>query len=138
MAVWRRASPGRVSTLALAATLILILIVFPLLSMAHRAPWPLWGHSGKIRVLTIIGGLVVGVPALMGIALVQRRVNDQEEGPVDKDDVPAALEARSQILRFLSVAGAVIGLAVLAAGALRKASVKRPPPGVRAGRHVPG
>ena len=126
MAVWRQASPGRFSTLALAAALILILIVFPLLSMAHRAPWPLWGHSGKIRVLTIIGGLVVGVPALMGIALVQRRVNDQEEGPVDKDDVPAALEARSQILRFLSVAGAVIGLAVLAAGALRKATV---PPG---------
>jgi hypothetical protein len=65
----------------------------------------------------------VGVPALMGIALVQQQVNDQAAGPVDRDDVPAALQARSQILRFLSVAGAVIGLAVLAAGALRKATV---------------
>jgi hypothetical protein len=37
--------------------------------------------------------------------------------------VAAALEARSRALRFLSVAGAVIGLAVLAAGALRKATV---------------
>lgn len=135
--VWRNTSPGHASTLALAAALILILIVFPLLSMAHRATWPLWAHSGKIRVLTIIGGLAVGVPALMGIALVQRRVNDQEAGPVDKDDVPAAIKARSQILRFLSAAGAVIGLAVLAAGALRNATVPRfvrddsfPPQGV--------
>jgi hypothetical protein len=124
-AVWRDTSPGHVSTLALAATLILILIVFPLVSIARRAPWPLWGHTGKIQILTIIGGLAVGVPALMGIALVQRQVNDQEAGPVDKEDVPAALKARSQILRFLGVAGAVIGLAVLAAGALRKAAVPR-------------
>lgn len=122
-AVWRQGSPGRSSTLALAVTLILILVVFPLVSIVARAPWPLWGHSGKIRTLTIIGGLAVGVPALMGIALVQQQVNDQVAGPVDKDDVPAALQARSQILRFLSVAGAVIGLAVLAAGALRKATV---------------
>ncbi|MGH2653162.1 MAG: hypothetical protein ACRDHV_02285 [Actinomycetota bacterium] len=40
-----------------------------------------------------------------------------------QDDLAAAVQARSQILRFLSVAGAVIGLAVLAAGALRKATV---------------
>jgi hypothetical protein len=124
--VWKRTPPGHASTLALAAALILILVVFPLVSIVARNPWPLWGHSGKIRVLTIIGGLAVGVPALMGIALIQRQVNDQEAGPVDKDDVPAALEARSQILWFLSVAGAVIGLAVLAAGALRNATV---PPG---------
>lgn len=126
-AVWRQGSPGRSSTLALAVTLILILVVFPTVSIVARAPWPLWGHSGKIRALTIIGGLAVGVPALMGIALVQQQVNDQVAGPVDKDDVPAALRARSQILRFLSVAGAVIGLAVLAAGALREATV---PPGL--------
>lgn len=127
VAVWRHAPPGRYAMLTLAGALTLILIVFPLFSMTARVSWPLWGHSMKIRALTIIGGLVVGVPALSGIALVQRQVIGREAGPVGKDDVPAALQARSQIVRFLSVAGAVIGLAVLAAGALRKATV---PPGL--------
>lgn len=122
-AVWRQARPGRLGVLALAGTLALILIVFPMVSAAARVSWPLWQHSTKIRALTTVGGLVVGVPALVGIALVQRQVSDRENGWVDKDDMPATLAARSQILRFLSVAGAVIGMAVLAAGALRKATV---------------
>jgi hypothetical protein len=94
---------------------------------------PLWGHTPKIRVLTVIGGLVVGVPALSGIALVQRQASERAREPIGEDDVAAALEARSRILRFLSVAGAVIGLAVLAAGALRKATV----PDFVAGREFP-
>lgn len=122
-AVWRRASPGRASTLVLAVILILVLIVLPLSSVVFGTDYPLWGHAGKMLVLTLIGGLGVGVPALMGIALVQRQVNEQERGPVDRDDVPAAVQARSQILRFLSVAGAVIGLALLASGALRNATI---------------
>lgn len=126
IAVWRQAPPGRYAMLTLAGALALILIVLPLFSITARVSWPLWGHSMKIRSLTIIGGLIVGVPALSGIALVQRQVIEREAGPIGKEDVPAALQARSQILRFLSVAGAVIGLAVLAAGALRKATV---PPG---------
>jgi hypothetical protein len=50
---------------------------------------------------------------------VQRRLLDE----VDKVDVLAALEACTDLQRFLSVAGGVIGLAVLAAGALRQAVV---------------
>jgi hypothetical protein len=123
VAVWREAKAGRYAILTLAGALALILIVFPMFSAAAQVSWPLWGHSAKTRALTIIGGLVVGVPALLGIALVQRRLNRQETEPMGKDDVPVAIQARSQILRFLSVAGAVIGLAVLAAGALRKAAV---------------
>jgi hypothetical protein len=109
--------------LALAGALVLIVIVFPLLSSAARISWPLWGHSLKIHALTIVGGLLVGIPALLGIALVQQQINDREAGPLQKDDVATSIQARSDILRFLSVAGAVIGLAVLAAGALRKATV---------------
>jgi uncharacterized membrane protein YagU involved in acid resistance len=121
--VWRRAKLGRPATVAIAAALILILIVFPLFSQAGEIPWPLWGHHSKTRALTIIGGLLVGVPALSGIALVQQQVRRRETEPIDDEDVRTALEARTEMLRFLSVAGAVIGLAVLAAGALRKATV---------------
>jgi hypothetical protein len=121
--VWRTARVGRPEMMALAAVLVLILVVFPLFSAAAKIPWPLWGQQLKTRALTIIGGLLVGVPALCGVALVQQRVRPREMEPIDDADVRAALEARAQMLRFLSVAGAVIGLAVLAAGALRKATV---------------
>jgi hypothetical protein len=122
-AVWRRARPGRAAMLTLAGTLAVVVIALPIFSAAARVSWPLWGHTMKIRALTIIGGLVAGVPALSGIALVQRQASERATGRIGEDDVAAALEARSQILRFLSVAGGVIGLAVLAAGALRKATV---------------
>jgi hypothetical protein len=122
-AVWRQAKPGRAAMVTLAGTLAVIVIALPLFSAAARVSWPLWGHTMKIRALTIIGGLVAGVPALSGIALVQRQAGERATGRIGEDDVAAALEARSQILRFLSVAGGVIGLAVLAAGALRKATV---------------
>jgi len=122
-AVWRQAKPGRAAMLTLAGTLAVIVIALPIFSAAARVAWPLWGHTMKIRALTIIGGLVAGVPALAGIALVQRQASERATGRIGMDDVAAALEARSRILRFLSVAGGVIGLAVLAAGALREATV---------------
>jgi hypothetical protein len=120
-AVWRRAKPGRAATLTLAGVIAAIVIALPLVSAGVSGP--LWGHTPKIRALTVIGGLLVGVPALSGIAMVQRQASELAREPIGEDDVAAALEARSRILRFLSVAGAVIGLAVLAAGALRKATV---------------
>jgi hypothetical protein len=121
--VWRRTRLGRSAMVAIAAALVLILIVFPLFSLAAEIPWPLGGHQLKTRALTIIGGLLVGVPALSGIALVQEQVRRRETEPIDNEDLRVALEARTEMLRFLYVAGAVIGLAVLAAGALRKATV---------------
>lgn len=120
---WRRARIGRPATVALAGALILILVVFPMLSLAREIPWPLWGHQPKVRLLTVVGGLLVGVPALSGIALVQQRVRRRETEPIDTDDVRFEVEARSEILRYLFMAGAVIGLAVLSAGALREATV---------------
>jgi uncharacterized membrane protein YagU involved in acid resistance len=123
--VWRRARLGRSAMVALAAALLLILVVFPVFSLAAKIPWPLWGQQLKTRALTIIGGVLVGVPALSGIGLVQQQVRRRETEPIDDEDVRAALEARAQMLRFLSMAGAVIGLAVLAAGALRQATVPK-------------
>jgi hypothetical protein len=122
-AVWRQGKPGRAAMLTLAGALAVIVIALPLFSAAARVSWPLWGHTTKIRALTIIGGLVAGIPALAGIALVQRQVGERATGQIGEDDVTAYLQARSQIPRFLSVAGGVIGLAILAAGALRKATV---------------
>jgi hypothetical protein len=120
---WRRARIGRAAMVLLAGALILILVVFPMLSLAREIPWPLWGHQQKVRVLTVVGGLLVGVPALSGIALVQQRVRRRETEPIDTDDVRFGIEARSEILQYLFLAGAVIGLAVLSAGALREATV---------------
>jgi hypothetical protein len=122
-ALWRRARPARAATLALAVVIAVIVIGLPFVSAAAGVSWPLWGHTPKIRLLTVVGGLVAGVPALAGIALVQRQASERAREPIGQDDVAAAMEARSRALRFLSVAGAVIGLAVLAAGALRKATV---------------
>ena len=70
-AVWRRARTGRAATLALAGVIAVIVIGLPFVSAAAGVSWPLWGHTPKIRLLTIVGGLVAGVPALAGIALVQ-------------------------------------------------------------------
>lgn len=123
--LWRRAASVRLAILALAVTLVLILMVLPYFSSAAQIDWPLWGHSVKTRTLTIIAGITVGVPALLGIALAQRELSELESGAVAQDDIAAAIQARTRILRFLSIAGAVIGLAVLAAGALRKATVPR-------------
>jgi hypothetical protein len=121
--VWRQSPLGRNETLVLGAALIVIVIVFPLISVGHRVAWPLWGQSSKIQALTIIGGLAVGVPALSGIAMVQQQISARGARPVSASDIPAAVEGRRMITKFLSIAGAVIGLAVLASGALRKATV---------------
>ena len=126
VAVWNRARQGRSTTVVLAAALLLILVVFPtVISRLLVAPiqWPLWGHWWKTLALTSLGGLLVGVPALSGITLVHQRVRRRETEEIEKADVRGAVEARTEILRFLSLAGAVIGLAVLTTGALRKATV---------------
>jgi hypothetical protein len=121
--VWRRTTMGRASMLVLAGVLGLVVVALPFASTAGRIGWPLWGHQVKTTVLTIVGGVLVGVPALSGIGLVQERIRVRDAQPVTDADVPMALEARAELLRFLGIAGAVIGLAVLAAGALHRASV---------------
>ena len=120
-ALWRQTPDGRITSLLAAALPFLVITV--LLFSVPAVSWPLWGQTVKTRALTVIAGVVVGVPSLFGMALVQRRVSRQVRTPVTPEAVQVAVAARAQLLRFLSVAGAVIGLAVLAAGALRKATV---------------
>lgn len=120
---WRRAEVGRAAAVALAVVLAVIVVGFPSLSLAREIPWPLEGHQWKIRLLTVVGGLLVAVPALAGVALVHERVRHRSGAPIDRAEVAVVLDARAEVLRFLSVAGAVIGLAILAAGALQRATV---------------
>lgn len=121
--IWQRAKLGRLAAATLATVLVVILVVFPQFSAASEIQWPLWGQHLKTSVLTITGGLLVAVPALSGIALVQHRIRYRETEPIDDDDVRAAIEARTDMLRFLFLGGAAIGLAVLGSGTLHRATV---------------
>jgi hypothetical protein len=123
--VWRRTTMGRTSIVVLAGLLGLIVVALPFVSSAGDIEWPLWGQQFKIRALTVTGGVLVGVPALCGIALVQEQIRHRDLQPMQNEDVTTALTARGEMLRFLGIAGAVIGLAVLAAGALHRATVPR-------------
>ncbi len=123
VAGWRRVRPARTTIIVLGIVLTLALVALPTFSGATNIDWPLWGHNTKVRVVTLLGALGVGVPALLGIAIVERGAKQRGSSAFAVGDIAAAVEARSQIVRFLSIAGTVIGLAVLAAGALRKATV---------------
>lgn len=92
-------------------------------SPARGFDWPLYGHHLKVWTLTAAAAAGVGVPALFGISLVQDRVRRHEPEKMTTRDIEMALDARDQMKRFLGVAGAVIGLAVLATGGLRRATV---------------
>lgn len=104
------------------------LVVFALAALAMTSPargfdWPLVGHHLKVWTLTAAAAAGVGVPALFGIALVQDQVRRHEPQKLTTRDIEVALDARAQMKRFLGLAGAVIGLAVLASGGLRRATV---------------
>ena len=111
MLAWRRARVGRSTTLALSGVLVLILIVLPIVSSAARISWPLWGHQMKVRGLTIAGGLLAGVPALSGISLLHQQLERRRIERAIGEEVRAAIEARKELLRYLSVAGGVIAAA---------------------------
>jgi hypothetical protein len=105
------------------ALIVAALALLALFSPAREAPWPLVGHQVKAWVLTTAAAGGVGVPAVFGICLVQDRVRRHRPETMTTGDIEVALSARAQMRRFLGAAGAVIGLAVLASGALRLATV---------------
>ncbi|HEY8338883.1 MAG TPA: hypothetical protein VIK95_03380 [Egibacteraceae bacterium] len=119
---WRRAQAGRLAAVVVAVALLVAVVCVALSSPVVR--WPLEGHRWKILLLTAVGSVLVAVPALAGVALVHERVRHRSAAPIDSSSVVVLLEARAEALRFLSVAGGVIGLAVLATGALRHATVE--------------
>ncbi len=83
---------------------------------------PLDGATWKVTLLSSIGGLAVGIPALTGMVLVQiasrRRFRSR---PPSKRDVERFVAMRNDLQRFLLVAGAMIALTTLATGVLRNA-----------------
>jgi hypothetical protein len=105
------------------AVFVLLLIALAVGSPARGLDWPLVGHHLKVWILTAAAAIAVGVPAIFGIGIVQDRVRRQTAGRQDTSDIRLAVEARAQTKRFLGLAGATIGLAVLASGALQRAVV---------------
>ena len=103
--------------------IVAALATLAVLSSSRTLEWPLVGHHVKVWILTTAAAIGVGVPALFGICLVQDRVRRHQPDALKTTDIGLALTARAQMRRFLGVAGAVIGLAVLASGALRRATV---------------
>jgi hypothetical protein len=121
-ALYRATDPG-LSIWVIPGLIVAALALLALFSPAREAPWPLVGHQIKAWVLTTAAAAGVGVPAIFGICLVQDRVRRHRPDTMATGDVDVALSARAQIRRYLGTAGAVIGLAVLASGALRLATV---------------
>jgi hypothetical protein len=109
--------------LAVPAILFLAYGVISVVSRSHVTAYPLAGHTAKLWILTGIAGIGVGIPAIFGICLVQDRVRRHTPSALDTSDIRLAVNSRAQTKRFLGLAGATIGLAVLAAGALQKALV---------------
>jgi hypothetical protein len=87
----------------------------------YRELNPLAGHGWKLTVLTMVGAVAIGLPALTGIFEV--RVVGQSSLRPDVRDMDGAhyLALRDNLQQFLRIAGATIALATLGTGALRQA-----------------
>lgn len=116
----------------LGVLLVLALAILVLLVARPRPDGPdspLWGHQAKMAVLTLSAAVGVGLPAIHGIALVHDRVRRHRPSELTSADLVVAIVARDYIRRYLATAGSVIGLAVLSAGALRRAVLLHDPEG---------
>ena len=122
VALYRAVKPSLfiwvVPTLVVAA--LLLLLVY---SPATDYTWPLYGHQVKTRILTAAAALTVALPAIFGICLIQDQVRRHKPKMLSVTDIGRAVIASLQMRRLLGVAGAIIGLAVLASGALQRATV---------------
>ena len=118
-----RATAPSPSIWVIPALIVVALGLLARYSPSVGADWPLAGHQVKVWILTTAAALGVGLPAIFGICLVQDQVRRHQPENLTTGDVDLAVSARAQTRRFLGVAGAVIGLAVLASGALRLATV---------------
>jgi hypothetical protein len=91
----------------------------PLTGISFHAP--LWGARWKLQALSAAAGLLVSLPSLLGIFGVQASATRHLEASIQDSDIEGFIELRDDLNRFLALLGATIGLAVLAAGALRNA-----------------
>jgi hypothetical protein len=119
---YKRARPSATIWI-IPAVFILLLALLAWRSPARELNWPLAGHHVKVWILTGAAAVGVGVPAIFGICIVQDHVRRHTPGALDVSDIRLAVHARAQTRRFLGLAGAAVGLAVLASGALQRAVV---------------
>ncbi len=127
--VWREVvALYRVTRPAWSIWLVPALVLVALVALVAFSPaagfdWPLAGHRWKSTVLTGVAALGVGLPAIFAICLVQDGVRRHRRTGLTVTDVTRAIDGRAQMRRLLGAAGTIIGLAVLAAGALQRAVV---------------
>jgi hypothetical protein len=85
--------------------------------------WPLTHHSWKMPPLIAIA-LVIGTLAIIGMWLTAIAFGDlARHGTATLSSLKRFVELRSELTDLLAVAGALVGLATLASGALREAVV---------------
>jgi hypothetical protein len=100
--------------------LIVLSAVIDVVRYTAQVKSPLPGHFGKVTVVTWVGTLVALV-AVAGIVRVGRAAWSLEVVGRGAPALEEYLELRSRLRQFLLIAGAVVGGAVLAAGALANA-----------------
>jgi hypothetical protein len=82
---------------------------------------PLQFHTLKLTLLTLIA-TTISVPAVLAIFLINAAIRkDLSEGPPNQPQIRRFLELQGTLQRLRNILGTMIGLAVLALGALRNA-----------------
>jgi hypothetical protein len=111
----------KLSVFGAALGFIAILVAGP---YAMRFPRlnPMDGAIWKVPLLSSIGALGVGIPALAGMALVHIATRHNfAASPPSKEDIERFVALRNALQQFLLVGSTVIGLTTLATGVLRNA-----------------
>jgi len=109
------------------ALLFVLLIGVPLIARLTAGNVnPLWGSDWKTMILSAAAFIAVALPSFIGILGVQVVCLDLGR-TIEDEDIEDFIGLRDELNRFLGLLGAVIGLAVLAAGTLRNAVLAADP-----------
>jgi len=114
-------SDSRLQSLLFAGILVALLSVAP--RVLPRIDDPLLYHTWKIALISAMGVLVVGVPALVGMFWVRVVADSVARQEPDRDGAEY-IYLRESLQRLLRVVGAAIGLSTLSTGTLQQALVQ--------------
>lgn len=120
--LWNAAAPAQ-KRVVLSTSLLFLLAVLPSIApfVFGGFPSPIPGHKLKMGLLTITG-VLFAVPSIAGMFLVDAVATRKFRAPTGTpEEVRELLAFRQQLLRFRSILGAFVALAMLAAGAQRNA-----------------
>lgn len=119
-----REVPGKRLTLLRRGLAFFVLVLGAVLAGTFLPDWKEWlhWHSEKVTIISIVGVLAVGMPAVTGIWLVHSAIDrlGQTKRP-DFDLVVSFVRLRGVLHDLLLLLGGAIGLAILGAGAERNA-----------------